>query len=66
MCRYVGNIPWNTDTEALHQLFSQYGEVQDTFIPTVLTSLASRQLPNASLAWLTTALCKAFSRFMNC
>ncbi|WIA28611.1 hypothetical protein OEZ86_011150 [Tetradesmus obliquus] len=31
---YVGNIPWNTDTEALHQLFSQYGEVQDTFIPT--------------------------------
>lgn len=32
-CRYVGNIPWNTQAEDLKQLFGKYGPVEDAFIP---------------------------------
>lgn len=34
MCRYVGNIPWNTQADDLRQLFGSYGQVEDAFIPT--------------------------------
>ncbi|KAF8062915.1 rbpE [Scenedesmus sp. PABB004] len=30
---YVGNISWSTTTEQLSELFAQYGEVVDVFIP---------------------------------
>jgi cold-inducible RNA-binding protein len=30
---YVGNLSWNTGTEDLHNLFGNYGEVTDAFIP---------------------------------
>lgn len=30
---YVGNLPWGTQRDDLSQLFSQYGVVEDTFIP---------------------------------
>lgn len=30
---YVGNIPWSTDVQDLKNLFSQYGTVEDAFIP---------------------------------
>lgn len=30
---YVGNIPWSTTTDDLRQLFGQFGEVEDAFIP---------------------------------
>jgi RNA recognition motif. (a.k.a. RRM, RBD, or RNP domain) len=33
--RYVGNIPWSAQVDDLRQLFSQYGEVEDAFIPQV-------------------------------
>ncbi|KAJ9505324.1 hypothetical protein QJQ45_012779 [Haematococcus lacustris] len=31
---YVGNLPWNVTKEQLSELFSQYGQVDDSFIPT--------------------------------
>jgi len=30
---YVGNLPWATTTDDLRQLFGQYGQVEDSFIP---------------------------------
>lgn len=30
---YVGNIPWRTSTEELRDLFAQFGNVEDCFIP---------------------------------
>lgn len=30
---YVGNLPWNTSAEELKSAFSQYGNVEDCFIP---------------------------------
>eukprot|EP00879_Flechtneria_rotunda_P000285 GHRR01000374.1.p1 GENE.GHRR01000374.1~~GHRR01000374.1.p1 ORF type:complete len:127 (+),score=34.34 GHRR01000374.1:120-500(+) len=30
---YVGNIPWSTQTDDLRQLFGQFGDVEDAFIP---------------------------------
>lgn len=30
---YVGNLPWSTAKEQLAELFQQYGEVEDSFIP---------------------------------
>ncbi|KAJ9511829.1 hypothetical protein QJQ45_004387 [Haematococcus lacustris] len=29
-----GNLPWNVTKEQLSELFSQYGQVDDSFIPT--------------------------------
>lgn len=30
---YVGNLSWSTTTDDLYQLFGQYGNVEDAFIP---------------------------------
>jgi RNA recognition motif-containing protein len=31
---FVGNLPWSATTDSLREMFSQYGEVTDAFIPT--------------------------------
>lgn len=31
---YVGNLPWSATREQLAELFGQYGQVEDSFIPT--------------------------------
>lgn len=30
---YVGNLSWNTTRDDLYDLFGQYGNVEDAFIP---------------------------------
>ncbi|GFH28565.1 RRM domain-containing protein [Haematococcus lacustris] len=31
---YVGNLPWSVTKDQLSDLFQQYGQVEDAFIPT--------------------------------
>jgi len=34
MKMYVGNLSWDSTSEDLKDLFSQYGEVSDVYVPT--------------------------------
>lgn len=34
MKMYVGNLSWDSTSEDLKELFSQYGEVSDVYVPT--------------------------------
>lgn len=39
---YVGNLPWSIDSQALEELFSEFGTIEDAFVMTDRETRRSR------------------------